>query len=353
MSDVITLNVNGKRYQGWETVTINRNIDALASTFNLRIAPRWSEEGKPVPIKSGDACTIEIDGQLVLTGFIEDFTEDDTTGAHSIEISGRAKTGDLVDCSAILPGWQLRQKKIEDIAEALCDPFGIKVEVIDPNPLQPLDTGEKVKVFRIDQGETVYEALTRLTRQEGLLLSTSPAGNLQLSRAATIPELKAAITRGQNTKGGNYRSSAKQRFSQYILKSQTAGDDETTGASAGQLQEIITDPEVTRYRPMLIIAETPRDRRGLKVRAKWERNQRGAGSERITYRLRGWGLGNYIWKPNTLAPVVDAQLGILDNMLISSVVLTQTREGGTLATVEVTGPEAYTIFDPPKPRRKK
>lgn len=352
MSEEITLTVNGAQYAGWETVTINRNIDALAPSFSFSISSRWSLESEPVPIKAGDACTIKINRELILTGYIDDFEEDDSPDSHSIDISGRAKTGDIVDCSAILDGWQRRQKKIEDIVEELCEPFGIGVDLIAPNPLQPLDTGDKIRIFRIDQGETVHDALVRLTRQAGLLMSTSPKGDLQLSRAATILNPAAFITRGINAKSSRYSSSVKDRFSQYILKSQIAGDDDTIGASAGQLEEIVTDDAVTRYRPMLVLAETPRDRRSLKQRAKWERNQRAANSERITYQIRGWGTG-FIWEPNILVPVLDERYGIADTMLVSSAVLTQNRDSGTIASVEVTGPEAYSIFNPPKKRRKK
>ncbi len=353
MSDVIALSVNGAAYDGWETVTVNRNIDALAASFDLSISSRWSIDSDPVPIRAGDACTIKINGVLVLTGYIDDFTEDESPESHTINVSGRAKTGDLVDCSAILPDWQLRQKKIEDIAAQLCDPFGISVDLIGPNPLQSLDTGEKIKIFRVDQGESVHDALIRLVRQPGLLLSTSPAGNLQLSRASTIPTA-GHITRGVNTKGGRYSSSVKDRFQQYLLKSQTAGDDDTTGAAAGQLQEIVEDDDVTRYRPLLVLAETPRDRRSLKTRAKWERNQRAASSERISYQMQGWvNAAGDIWGPNMLVPVTDTRFGIQDTMLVSGAVLSQTVEGGTVADVEVTGPEAYNIFNPPKRRRTK
>ncbi len=352
MSDKITITVNGEQYAGWETVTVNRNIDALAPTFSLQMSSRWSATADPVAFKTGDACTIKINGELVITGYIFSVNETDAPNDHTITVAGRAKTGDLVDCSAILPKWQLRQKKIEDIAEELCAPFGIKVEVKDPNPLQPLDTGDKIRIFRIDQGETVYDALTRLTRSAGLLLSTSAEGNLVLARAATIPNLGAFISRGINVKSSTYSSDSNDRFSQYLLKSQIPSDDETNGPSAAQLEAIADDDGVTRYRPMLVLAETPRDKKSLQTRANWERNQRAAASEKITYRLRGWGTPGGLWEPNTLVPVTDERYGILANMLVSGAALTQTREGGTLSTVDVTGPEAYSIFEAPKRNRK-
>ncbi len=352
MSEKITITVNGEQYAGWETVTVNRNIDALAPTFSLQMSSRWSPNAEPVAFNTGDACTIKIDGELVITGYIFDFAETDTPEEHTITIAGRAKTGDLVDCSAILPNWQLRQKKIEDISEELCDPFGIKVETKDPNPLQPLDTGDKIRIFRIDQGETVYDALTRLTRSAGLLMSTSAEGNLVLARAATIPNLGAFIGRGINVKSSTYGSQSGDRFQQYLLKSQIASDDETNGLSATQLEAIADDDEVTRYRPMLVLAETPRDKKSLQTRANWERNQRAAASEKITYQMRGWGTPGGLWEPNTLVPVSDDRYGIQANMLVSGAALTQSKEAGTLSTVDVTGPEAYSVFEAPKRNRK-
>lgn len=359
MTDQASITVNGVKHKGWTDVSISFGIDQLAGSFSLSFADRWSTDpfAKAVSIREGDECEVKIADELVLTGYVDDFHETESRSAHSMSVSGRSKTGDLVDCSAILDGWQLKQKKIEDIAAALCEPFGIGVELLAPNPLQPLDTGDKVRIFRVEQGETVHEALLRLTRKTGLVMQTTAQGNLQLSRAPKIPLSGVFIIRSEAQSNviddSSYDASFKDRFSQYLLKSQTGANDDTSGANAAQLEEIVTDDEVGRYRPLLVLAEHPSDRSSLKTRAAWERNRRAASSERLSYVQREWRNLAGIWQPNTLIRVDDDRYDVHDFMLVSGATLTQSKEGGTKAALQVTGREAYDVFDPPKRRRKR
>ena len=75
-------------------------------------------------------------------------------------IRGRDRTGDLVDCSAAtMPGeWQ--NELLDRIVQSLIDPFGISVTV-------DTDIGEPFRKFRIDEGETVFEAIDRACRYSG------------------------------------------------------------------------------------------------------------------------------------------------------------------------------------------
>ena len=362
MTDKATITVNGTEHGGWTSVDINMGIEQLAPTFNLSFTDRWGAQdlfgaAEPVSIREGDACTIKINGDLILTGYVDTFNETESRQQHSMTVTGRAKTMDLVDCSAIIDGWQLRQKKIEDIAEALCAPFGIKVELLAPIPIiQPLDTGDPIRLFRVEQGETAHEALVRITRKTGLLMQTTAQGNLQLSRAPTVPVVGGIITRTakfSNVIGqSSYTNSFEGRFDRYILKSQVGGDDDTNGVTSAQLEEEQRDDEVGRYRPLLILAEHPSERASLKVRAKWEANRRGA-SEKLSYQLQGWSHIQGIWNPNIQVRVDDDRYDVHDFMLVTSVGLGQTKAGGTIASVQVTGPEAFDVFSPPKRRRKR
>ena len=75
-------------------------------------------------------------------------------GAHTIAVRGRDATGDLVDCSAASKPGEWKDARLEEIASALCEPFGIRVT-------REVDTGAPFARFRIEEGESVFEAIER------------------------------------------------------------------------------------------------------------------------------------------------------------------------------------------------
>ncbi len=379
MSEKVLVTTRGIKHGGWTRVTLNFGIESLTPTFSVALASRWIERSdkslvpgptsvgggglKSVSMREGDDVTVSIDDELVITGFVDDFTETSEKGSHDLSVEGRAVTSDLVDCSALLDSgtWQLRNKTIEEIAAFLCAPFDIFVEPISPIPPPfpgSVDTGDPLKIFRIEPGETVHEALIRLTRQKGLLLQTTPEGDLRIARRTPITGVEAHIIQHgglkSNVLSATYTGSYRDRFDRYILKSQIGADDETSGRAASALEEIVTDSEIERYRPLLVLVESPSDRKNLKTRAAWERNRRAATSETLSYRVRGWKtVTGKLWQPNMLVRVEDVPHGVSDFMLVTNVSMTQDKGGGTVATIDLTGPEAYDIQEAPKRRRKR
>ena len=95
----IILKVNGKSYGGWTSATVEKSMFNLTGAFGLAATDIYPGQSAKWNIKLGDQCSVEINGQTIITGYIEDIPIDYDATSHNIQIGGRDKTGDLVDCS--------------------------------------------------------------------------------------------------------------------------------------------------------------------------------------------------------------------------------------------------------------
>ena len=134
MSDLI-LTVNGNKYGGWQSVEVNRSIERPSGSFGLTLTELWPDQTEPWPINEGDACTVSMDGEVAITGHVDDVVPQFNDISHGITVTGRDNTGDLVDCSAIAKSGEWKGRNILQIAKDLAAPFGIEVTAdVDPGP---------------------------------------------------------------------------------------------------------------------------------------------------------------------------------------------------------------------------
>ena len=62
-------------------------------------------------LREGLACEVRLGGEVVVTGYIDDYEPDLTETTSTICVEGRSRTGDLVDCSApAIVGGHLRDR---------------------------------------------------------------------------------------------------------------------------------------------------------------------------------------------------------------------------------------------------
>ena len=130
----------------------------------------------PRVIRPGDACRVQLDGDAVIQGWVDVVTVDYDARGHTLSVRGRDTTGDLVDCSAATEPGEWKDARLEEIAAALCAPFDIGVTVADD-----VDTGEPFARFRIEEGESVFEAIDRACRFRAVLPRSDGEGGLILT----------------------------------------------------------------------------------------------------------------------------------------------------------------------------
>jgi len=342
MDNAAILTVNGLRYGGWENISVTRGIEQISGTFDLRLTERWPGQQEGRPIRPGEACTVALDDQVVITGYIDDVLPEYGTDSHTLSVTGRDRTGDLVDCSVLPAGKQWKNRTITQIASDLCAPFSVGVKAVG-------DMGKPLPRFTSQHGETAFEALERAARQLGVLLVSDTKGGLLLTRAGT-DRSPTALVEGENILIGKGELSQRDRHSKYILRTENPGTDDSTPAQNTGAEATATDPNVKRYRPLIILSEDTGHSQALLERARWEANVRIGRGNRATITVQGWRHAVGLWQPNTLVTVKSPLLYLDMDMLIVSVNYLL-GEGGTTCELSVCNPMAFELIAIPE--RKK
>ena len=282
-------------YTGWVDVRITRSIEDMSGSFNLQLTSKTDVNDGD--IKAGAECYVEINGNRVITGYIDDVVIDISDTEHTITVVGRDKTADLIDCAAIHASGRWRNASLQKIAEDLCKPFGIGVfwDVNDSKASAPF------RWMQIEPSETVFELLARAARQRGILMTSDVYGNLVFTSAGE--KNIAILTLGDNIKNLSITRSWRERFSLYrVLGDSAAGaiwGETQTAAQSTAVYANVTDESITRYRPTVIMSDDNLNKKNATVRADWERRRAAAHSQPITVTVQGWLYDDVnVWLPN-------------------------------------------------------
>lgn len=323
----VRLLVNGQEISGWTSIRISKRMEQLAHEFDLGLTNNrvtaLSEDVAQIKaaadvVEEDDKVRVRVKlptskggGDVVVTGYVDETSLEYDATSVSYRVTGTSRTGDLVDCSAIYQTGVWTSASIDKICADLCDPFGLTV-------LRNGTAGPDFKRFKLEQGETVFEAMSRACAMRGFLPLTDVDGHVVLDRASKAPS--GAVLELGNVLSGGITRSRRERFSKYIFKGQTAASDEWSGKEAAELEHEVEDTEVARYRPMVVLAAKQKTKEDLGKRAIWERNVRAGRSLRVTYTVEGWtnSVGQ-LWEPNMLVHVRDEWCGLDQDLLVTSV----------------------------------
>lgn len=348
MAEQVALLINGKQYRGWSEISLNTAMDALAGAFSISLTERWAGDGRTPsqieawPILNGDRCQVTIDGEAIIDGYVDQFRPSFSPTEHTIEVQGRDKTCDLIDCTAFHQPDQWKNLDLLQIAKILCDPFDIKVS-------SDVDVGPRFDVIKLQQGETVFAALDRLARFRKVLLSPGVAGGVLITQAGRS-RATVRLQQGVNIKSASGVLDTSQRFSNYIVKGQNVSSKTSDGELEAHAEAKVTDSAVTRYRPLVVMAETGATNGSAADRATWEANVRLGRSATATVTLRGWrqGLTGPLWKPNQLVGITSSFLRMDGDMLIRQVTYKRSSSSGTECELSLISPQAFSPEPPDK-----
>lgn len=340
MTDV-KLHVEGRVYEGWTSVDITRGLEQVADSFRVELTERWRHTEEPWPLDPGQTARLDLGNRTAVTGYINDVRVSYNSDRKKMTISGRSFTGDLVDCTAVPEPGEWRDKTMLKIAKSITSHFGIKVvtEVEEPEP---------IRRFGLQEGETAFEALQRLAKLRGVLLSCTQHGELLITRAGR-QGLASQLRSGDNILTGSVYRSERDRFSRYVIKAQMKGGDDWFGDDAAAVFAEAEDSNVKRFRPRVDTSGTQMSKSQALQRAKYTRNRRAGRSERLSYSVASWVVNSsgVLWEPGMLIRVDDDLLNVKADTLLSTVTFTRDDRRGTRADLELVRPEALSVLELP------
>lgn len=341
MSNTVTLRADGRLFTGWTSVSVTRSIESVAGYFELGVnVPPGTDLSGLAP---GKAFTLEIDGQIVCTGYIDSRRRQMTADSMKIIIAGRDKTADLIDCAAVYSGGQWKNRTLEQIARDLCAPYGVTVRW----ELSDKESSAAFPGFTLDHSETVYEALVRASRARGVLMTNNAAGELVFSRAASTATDELVL--GENLLTLDFEEDFRDRFSEYTVKGYArangAEGDDIDAKSIVSRKGTATDSDVTRYRPMIIIADSKITAKDAQARALREQRRRLAKSITFEAEIDGWTRKDgQLWMPNLLVTIDASKYAIkTTELLVSKVTLILNDQDGLKTRLSLAPREGFLV----------
>jgi prophage tail gpP-like protein len=323
--------VNNKIYEGFKDIRLSRSLTSLTGSFEIVLVDRWEAKKEDFELKPGLEISCKIGKTPVYAGYIDRLNISLAPGSRNLTISGRDKTGDLVDCAHIGRN-EFNNMKLEAIARELVRPFGIDVIVF-------ASTGEPFTKFTITQGDSVFQALEKLAKQRNLLLTSSPIGNLVFEKKGIIRS-STELIEGANIKQASISLDNTERFSQYIVKSQSIGI-LGNAQDSSQAKGSSSDDGITRYRPLVILNENQGDGKTAQQRAEWEANLRAAKACTVNTVVVGWTQkAGELWATNQVVFIDCPSIGIRQDMLISKVNF-ELSDNGKITELELIRPDAF------------
>lgn len=340
MSD-IRLVIDGQQWGGWQGYNVQLSMQQLSGSFDLQVTDRWAGQGSIRPVKAGSSCELIVDGEVLITGYVDVRAPRYNAQEHRMTLSGRDKTCDLIDCTAANTQWIGRG--LADVARSLAQPFGIKV--IDlANVNAPFTT------LKPDDGETVFEALDRAARIRGVLLTTDGQGSLLLTRAGYL-RAHDPLVLGDNILSCQPQVDLRDIFSHYTLKGQMPGSDEFYGEAVSAVVATATDSRIGRYRPLTLMAEQNLDNTSAMDRVIWEQNVRWGRAQSVIYEVQGHRQSNgQLWRPNMLVKVTDAYAELVEAERLITDVVYSLDENGERVELTLMPKEAFALGPLPEPR---
>lgn len=324
----VELKIDSKTYSGWKDLKIVRSIETLAGRFEMSLT-----NATPFPIPRGGAVELNLYGTPVITGYSDTIEASIGKDEYGLNTTGRDKTGDLVDASALVDSQEMLNVTLREVIESLIEPFGIKA-------VFEVDPPERFPKFSF-QEETAYEAIERGCRLRGVFASSNRSGEIVIQEYGKT-RAGAGLVLGQNVLTVRTNFDESKRFSEYRVYGQQSGNDNITAESSAAPEGSAIDLGVERYRPLIIVAEGSIDSAGGEARAEWEAAVRAARAVTSEVMVQGWRDGNGdLWEENKIVPCEMSRAGIDGDMLIKEVSYTLSSEGGEKTSLLLVRPDAY------------
>jgi prophage tail gpP-like protein len=294
-------------------------------------------------IKMDHAVKIEIDGHQIIDGWIDRMPIKYGKDYDRMEIYGRDKTCDLIDCSFDFTPNEWKKQTVYNLIKNLCNPFGIGVTLDSSVTTQG---NIQVESFKATEGETVFEQIAEICRDHAILPLCFNDGKVTLTKATTDKFTVDGILTGINAKSGYLDQSNVNRYSSYKVKGYGIGNDNKTLADYISCSGSFSDTTISRVRPLVIFSDTATNNKQCSNRAKWEARLRAGLSRRQEYEIQGWCQSNgALWEINKLVNVNDNFTGYKTTMLISDIQYVYSEATGEVTRITVVNKDTYNLSD--------
>lgn len=346
------LEVKGVRYDNFTSANCEIRLDALSNTFSFDAV---AAEGNPLPFKGGDSCRVIVDGNVVLTGFIEVISVGYNATDHRIKILGRDRTGDLLDSTLSVISDLRAPITLKGIIEEVIKNIGSDLKVIEEVTTEPFEAAQDVAAP--EPGMSAFKFIEKYSRKRQVLLTSNSDGDVVITSGS--PKVAEGAVQhiidseDNNVISADFSFDTTGRFNLYTFSSQlnpfalnNAGD--TDISSVVNQNGSTSDPEIRIGRQLVLVSENPYSNDQNEARSKWEANIRKARGLKYfatvtSYHVDPKDPESDLWQINRVYPIIDDFLGKQEPMLLNSVTFTLDLQSGERTSLGFVNREAYSL----------
>jgi prophage tail gpP-like protein len=341
----VTVSIDGKTFDKWKSITINRTIGSICGTFSMTAFYDYKSNEKPFTLSGKTVITYE--GTTVMTGYIDGVNTSIGNNGMNVEISGRDVTCDIIDCSI-----GNDKEKTEFLKIPVLD---IILKLIEDYNLFLISTADDAKILKeMDKkqspDEKVSDVIIAICKKVGILPLTSEKGALLLEdKAEGAMGSGLKLGNGGNILEANHQSSHVERYKKITVLDNNSNETQDLSVSGGSsaVDGVVLNEDQSmgsRNRVLTTISENqsaavPDD---LEKEANWKMAMSRASLSKISAKVQGWKtIGGELWKINR---TVDCDLSFLglpkSTMLIKSLTF-DISESGSFTNFELIHEDAY------------
>lgn len=351
--DEVFISLADRQLSGWENVEITRGIELCPSVFRVGLTEYSPVGSDSMILRPGEACTVLLGKDRVLTGFVDRHQIELAPRSHGIEIVGRGKCQDLVDCSALWPGQVISNSTVLQVAQRLAQPFGITVTGQGDTPV---GSGSVLPYIVVPIGESCWSVIERLCAVAGLLAYEQPDGSLYVGPGFTVAQsvssgplarrAASGFREGVNVLSARAMFANDARYSQYLAHRVSVEQFRNVSSESYNLVATATDDGVNRYRVLAFVAEAGNepDLPQAQATAYWEAGRRWGRSRMVHLTTDAWrDADGVLYEPNTIVTLELPTLKIVGQDWIVSEVTYRKSEAGTTCDLTLMPPQAFLL----------
>lgn len=312
------MEIGGYNLEGWKSVAVSRSMESLSASFSFELTDKTGSASRAIQtgLEASLWMTDGIFRDRIVRGFIDSVSRSTSGTDNQMTVSGRDITGDLVDAAVLRKSSTWQAAKFSKIIKDICDPFSIEVDAVD------LLSDPKIEKFTVQPGESAFQAIERLCRSQAVTPLTDKEGRLVLTYSGLTSTIDSLVL-GKNVLSLTESVDWNDRFSRYIGKGQAGNGGKAWQKQNTQIAAEATDPEVTRYRPFLFLAESKTSLSMIRARVNWEAQVRAGRSKSYTATVRDWTqTGGIPWGINRRVSLRAASWGVDTELLITGLTFT-------------------------------
>lgn len=352
------IQINGQPFTLWKSATVQRSIDRNAGAF--RFSNSSTVPLSQYPIKTGDFVEIIINGVRKIAGFVDEITGSQDGNSHTIDVSGRDNTADVIDSSVpdsakVTDGPVSLKSLCEKVMEAIGAEIAVSTDI-------EIDDFTSEDLQAAGSGQQCMSYLVSFARKRQVYLVPDGAGGLTIFRPDPTNKVSTPLLHQQagtinNVVSYSFRQSQQNRFNNYLCRSQdNFGYDDASDYAGDGVDRFgnVNDQQIRISRYLELQAEESMTETECTERASEESNLRRAFGIEYTASVPGVAQSDgTLWDFGQFVDIIDDYAGISGNFLIKSVEYAIDIGGGTRTQLTCVPPDAYQVKAEPTAEDKR